>query len=98
MSAENNVQMTGLKQGCLLSPILFSILIDDLAKEIKNLNIGVEIGNTLLNILLYADDIAILASTPEELQLMLDTIHMWLKNWRLTLNGKKSKVVHFRPS
>ena len=22
---------------------------------------------------------------------------MWLKNWRLTLNGKKSKVVHFRP-
>ena len=87
----------GLKQGCLLSPILFSILIDDLAKEIKNLNIGVEIGDTLLSILLYADDIAILASTPEELQLMLDTTHMWLKNWRLTLNGKKSKVVHFRP-
>ena len=87
----------GFKQGCLLSPILFSILIDDLAKEIKKLNIGVEIGDTLLSILLYADDIAILASTPEELQLMLDTTHMWLKNWRLTLNGKKSKVVHFRP-
>ena len=87
----------GLKQECLLSPILFSILIDDLAKEIKYLNIGVEIGDTLLSILLYADDIAILASTPEELQLMLDTIYVWLKNWRLTLNRKKSKVVHFCP-
>ena len=53
----------GLKQGCLLSPILFSILIDDLAKEIKNFDIGVEIGDTLLSILLYADDIASLAST-----------------------------------
>ena len=29
--------------------------------------------------------------------LMLDTIYMWLKNWRLTLNRKKSKVVHLRP-
>ena len=33
---------SGPKQGCLLSQILFSILIDDLAKEIKNLSIGVE--------------------------------------------------------
>ena len=28
---------------------------------------------------------------------MMDTIYVWLKNWRLTLNGKKSKVVHFGP-
>ena len=44
----------------------------------------------------YGEDIAVLASNPEELQLMLDTIYVWLRNLPLALNEKKSKLVHFR--
>ena len=53
----------GLKQGCLLSTILFSIYINDLAKSIKYLNYGINLGSDIVSILLYADDIVLLAET-----------------------------------
>ena len=58
---------SGLKQGCLLSPILFSLYINDLAQEIKQLDCGVDNGDCKLSILLYADDIVILAESETDL-------------------------------
>ncbi|XP_063436893.1 ankyrin repeat domain-containing protein 50-like [Mytilus trossulus] len=64
----------GVKQGCLLSPTLFAAYINDLAKRINNLNCGVCFDDTVLSILLYADDIALIAPDEESLQKMLDTV------------------------
>lgn len=86
----------GLKQGCKISPTLFSIYINDLAKEINELQIGVNIDETCLSILLYADDIALIAPDEVSLQLMLNTVNDWCTRWRLTLNQGKTKIVHFR--
>ena len=61
----------GVRQGDTISPTLFSIFINDLAKGIKALNKGVKCGNLNISILLYADDIAIIAETPVDLQQML---------------------------
>ena len=88
--------MCGLKQGCLLSPMLFSLYINDLAKEIKFLNKGVHIGESKVSILLYADDIIFLAESEEDLQLMLNCLNQWCAYWQLVVNGLKSNVVHFR--
>ena len=88
----------GVKQGCKISPTLFSIYINNLAQEINNLNCGLNVGDIMVSTLLYADDIILIAPTAENLQLMFDTLNNWCKKWRLTVNPEKSKVIHFRTS
>ena len=88
--------MSGVKQGDNLSPILFSIFINDLVQEENDLRLGIGIGDSRLSILLYADDIALLASEEISMQTMLNKIHEWCKRWRMLINAKKSKVMHFR--
>ena len=88
----------GVKQGCKLSPTLFSLYINDLANEIKQMNLGVDIDELQLSILLYADDVALIAPDADSLQLMLDKLNEWCCKWRLTVNNDKTKIIHFRPA
>ena len=50
---------SGVKQGDIISPTLFSMYLNDLATGIKDLDCGVEIDEFKLAILLYADDIVL---------------------------------------
>ena len=49
-----------------------------------------------VSILLYADDIALLAESERDLQKMLDVIFHWGQNWEIKFNCNKSQVMHFR--
>ena len=58
----------GVKQGCPLSPTLFGLCLDELkeiiAKFVKEENIEeVAIDNVVIMLLLYADDVVLLANT-----------------------------------
>ena len=48
----------GLRQGCTLSPLLFMIVMEELTQRIKKTGVGIRIGKEILNILLFADDVA----------------------------------------
>ena len=86
----------GLKQGCLLSPLLFNFYIDDLTDKLNFVSSGILINEERVNILMYADDILVLAENENDLQALLDIITVWCKDNRLPLNAEKSKVVYFR--
>jgi hypothetical protein len=85
-----------VRQGDTLSPTMFSLYINDLANEINLLGNGIKIGNSEVSILMYADDIVLLADNELKLQQMLETLSSWSLKWRIEVNKSKSKVVHFR--
>jgi len=91
----------GLRQGCILSPILFLLFINDLKEVVDRLNKGVQVGNRRISILFFADDIAVLAETQEDLEYMLEVIYQYSKYWRFRFNLDKCGVVvfqyHLRP-
>ena len=76
---------------------MFTIFINDVAAEINNLDLGIQIDNKKVSILLYADDIALIASSDNDLQRMLDILWGWCRRWRVLINTSKSKCIHFRP-
>ena len=82
----------GVRQGCVLSPLLFSIFIDGLVKEIKKLNAGINIDYMNLSLLLYADDIVLISDNADKLQLMLKTIYEYSYKWRFEINMKPDKT------
>ena len=90
-----NISM-GLKQGCILSPQPFNAFLNGVTQCINELHCGVEYGDNSISMLLYADDIILIASDEHKLQRMLDALDEYCKTWRLTINPNKSKIVHFR--
>ncbi len=88
--------MNGCRQGDVTSPTAFSILINDLIKEIRASNIGVKVNDLIISVLAYADDIVLLADSPQQLQNLIDIVHKWCCKYRFIINPSKSNVVHFR--
>ena len=50
---------SGLKQGCILSTLLFNLYFNDLTDVLSKLNKGILVDDTYINHLCYADDIAL---------------------------------------
>ena len=75
----------GVHQGSVLSPLLFIIVMEALSRELRT---GCPWE------LLYADDLAIIADTPEELLQKLTAWKHAIEAKGLRVNTKKTKVVH----
>lgn len=71
-------QGRGVRQGCCLSPTLFNIYINELAKTIeKSTAPGVTLHDSETKLLLYADDLVLLSPTEQGLQKNLDLLEQY---------------------
>jgi hypothetical protein len=81
---------TGVPQGSVISPTLFTRFIDTLVADIEKTSAApFMVGNVRSNCLLYADDIALLAHNVEELQLLLDACYAFSKRSGLLFSTAK---------
>ena len=51
---------SGLRQGCLLSPILFNMVLEKVKRSIDEIQGGVDIGGVNIQTLAYADDVDVI--------------------------------------
>jgi hypothetical protein len=101
---------TGVRQGENLSPVLFSLFLNDLNQFLSQhynglVSLSSVVNDTLSNfdvevyfklyILLYADDTVIFAETADELQKALDAMSSYCNMWSLQVNPAKTKIVVF---
>ena len=96
----NNVSQSfqsdiGVKQGCVLNPILFNIFLSDLPKMFDHSCSPVYLNNYNISCILYADNLVIMSETREGLQNGLDKLDSYCKKWNLTVNTSKTKAVIF---
>ena len=68
---------------------------DDLLNTLQLSGLGARIGEVFCGATMYADDLALqlVASSPEELQAMLDIVSRYASQWRCQLNFSKSVIL-----
>jgi hypothetical protein len=80
------MQTNGVLQGDPLSPVLFILMTADMKKTVSLRNI---------TLLMYTDDIALLSSDPEDLQVSFDSVNTWATE-NMMINRTKTKIMKFR--
>lgn len=85
----------GVKQGDPLSPLLFGLFIDRIEAFLRTEmpHVGAKLRGLIIQLLLYADDLTLLADSPRELQQLLDALLRFSTAVGLTVNIKKSEIV-----
>ena len=76
-------------RGCSLSTLWFNLYINDLITHIKAFDVGIDIGDEKVAIMLYADDLILIGQYELELQWLLDELGKWCAKTRLKVNDDK---------
>ena len=97
----NNVMSSGFKvtngvrQGGILSPYLFCVYADELSRMLNNVNAGCFVGASLVNHLMYADDLVLLAPSAAGLSLLLSACSYYGIEFDVKFNSAKSNLMVF---
>ena len=85
----------GVRQGCVLSPLLFNIFLSDLAKKLDSMDGKVQVHDREINTIFWADDIIMLTKNEDTLREMLKTWEEYSNDNKMEVNTDKTKIMVF---
>ena len=83
----------GVKQGGVISPLLFTLYIDNLLERLRAVGVGCYIGKTLYGAFGYADDLILLTPNVRSLNTFLNVCKEYAIEYNVSFNPEKSKSV-----
>ena len=89
----------GVRQGCILSPCLFSSYAEYIMRNagLERAQTGIKIAGRNINNLRYADDTTYMAESEEELKSLLMKVKEESEKVGLMLNIQKTKIMAYGP-
>ena len=67
--------LSGVRQGCVISPSLFSLYTEDIMRDAEIGHLGVDVGGQKLSNLRYADDTAVLADSERDINELVERVN-----------------------
>ena len=83
-----------VRQGCNLSPDLFDVILEAvMAKALEDRDTEILINEQIVSNLRFADDIDLIADSPQDLQKLTDQVYDTSIRFGLCINGPKTKTM-----
>ena len=85
----------GVRQGCSLSPLLYIIYDEAMIRDVsRDCDIGIKVGGKIVNMIRYADDKAVVASSQKGLQELMTRLNKVTRDYGMKINVKKTKTMY----
>lgn len=86
----------GIRQGSILSPLLFSMYFDSLSRTLNTIDVGCYFNYLYLNHLMYADDVILVCPSTHGLQKLIDACGKYGLDHDVIFNDKKTVCMIIR--
>ena len=83
----------GLRQGCVLSPLLFALFLADLGRLLEESGLGAAVGGIKIPAMFFADDMILMGKGKKQLSKILDIVCDYAIRNKLEFSGPKSVVI-----